>query len=202
MPVGLSAQKISWICDCGERNVDLLDSTITTGTKLLIRSLYEWKQTGDYNLSIVFSAMAVECELARLYLQYEELESYRNNKLPNTKITQEALRKFHGIRKKMVGVCEILCPDGLTNFINQHPTLMNEFKGLSTKSTPGTIHDDIEKELFRKRNEILHLGINSFGEAEARTCFELANLAVGIFNEMAKAKIVPVTDDMDALTAK
>ena len=58
----------NWTRDrCGHANVVIRDVAFTHGKVILEKARHEYLVEDDFDTSIVFSAMAVDCELARLY---------------------------------------------------------------------------------------------------------------------------------------
>ncbi|MBC8402238.1 MAG: hypothetical protein H8E14_12185 [Candidatus Marinimicrobia bacterium] len=187
-PVKLSDSQYDWVCDCGTPNVEIFGSTITTGFKLILRSQYELNEIRDYNLSIVFSAMAVDCELSRLFIKWEKIKSLRDYKLPDGEKIESLLRQYPRISKKLKKVCDILYTEGIQDFFYRNPDIEISLAKLIENFSPKSFYKDIEKNLFWIRNRIVHLGDSSFKHEDAAQCHNIANILLGILNRMDLSK--------------
>jgi len=85
----------AWVCSNGHSNQGMFALEITVGYKILAKSEFELASRRDYSMSIVFAAMAFECELSRLFGKWTNIELGMSN-LPELKEVEieERLRKM------------------------------------------------------------------------------------------------------------
>ena len=184
----LSDTEIKSVCKCGEGFSFSLSSSITIGERILEKSKYEFKINKDYNLSIVFAAMAFECELSNLFLIWASM-----NKDISDQELEKLLRKFGGIEKKIQEVSSLMFSGGINNFVENNPKRMNQIKkGFSSLNTK-KLSKSLKEKLFWPRNRVLHLGFSGYAEEDAKKCFNIAALALDILSEMHinKSKDLP-----------
>ena len=73
--VVLMASWWEWRCArCGHENAVLSSTEWTLGWRVLEKAKSEYLAAGDYSTSIIFAAMAVEAELARMYFKWRKID--------------------------------------------------------------------------------------------------------------------------------
>ena len=143
------------------------------GMRVLSRSKAELEQK-DFTLSIILSAMAVECGLASLFFWWKRMDRYISESAKGLCVTpqeetswEERFRKDYGsIAKKLDGISQLL-----TN------SDFNAFIGESKKTY-------FEERLFWRRNQIIHFGKLDFGKCDAEECYSLASTLFEIMRKM------------------
>lgn len=112
--ISLSLQDVAFDeqCPCGNTIVGSISATV--GLRILYRSNHELMEAHDYSLSIVFSAMAFECELARLFFKCKEIDRLENGSQISDTDLEEELRRFVNIKKKIEEVTYLLDQNGIT----------------------------------------------------------------------------------------
>jgi hypothetical protein len=151
---------------------------------LLYRSKAEM-EGGDYTLSIICSAIAVECSLTQVFLKWRKIGS---RKLSPTEEEQNAwedeLRKKGPIKKSVDFVSEFLSgmkfDDFVTDFLTKnknHPGIL--IKNGFPQSASQTKLEYFQREIFDKRNRIMHWGKVDYQQKEATPCL---SAAIGIVN--------------------
>jgi len=189
IPILLSDHNPKWKCNgCGQLNDGIFGPSVTNGFKLILRSQYELKENDDYCLSIVFSAMAVDCELSRLFIKWTEIEDL-GNKILNEKASYEKmLKKFRGNKEKFNGVIRLLYPGDLDVFFQNNPDLISRFKKLIPSFTVDSMYNHIDEQLFWKRNRILHLGDSTYNKADAIKCLKIADSVLDLLYGLEEEK--------------
>lgn len=173
-------------CSCGA-NLDVsFGNNVTTGYKLLWRSQYELKEKKDYNLSIVFSATAVECELSRLFFKWDFIG--RDEDISNAEL-EEQLRRYKTINIKIKEIAKLMDSRGFTRFVKETDDLRGMivagFPSLNIDSLPSSF----QEKLFWPRNRILHLGDSRYDKEDAAIrCFNIATLGLKILEVMDRKK--------------
>lgn len=174
-------------CSCGA-NLDVsFGNNVTIGYKLLWRSQYELKEKKDYNLTIVFSAMAVECELSRLFFKWNFIG--RDEDISNAEL-EEQLRHYKTINIKIEEIAKLMDSRGITQFVKETDDLremiVSGFPSLYIDSLPISF----QKNLFWPRNRILHLGDYRYAKEEAAIrCLNIAALGLKILEVMDRKKL-------------
>ncbi len=183
--VDLKESSVSTTGSCGHHIWGALGSGITIEKRLLYRSNYELLDQKDFNLSIVFSAMAFECELSYLHNKWERLSAYfEKQPYLSDEELEEMLRKYANIGKKIDYVSELMHSDGLDDFVNTDEV----FRRSVTEGFPnlniGNLAKDFQENLFWPRNRILHLGDTKYDRKDAVGCFNISTLGIAIFDKM------------------
>jgi hypothetical protein len=173
--MSLRATKISWTCSgCGEENRNVDITGVSVGSRLLDASAFEFAR-GDYSRAIVFAAMAVECQLTDTYKRwagdrYEDV--YRDY---DEETIEDELRRWGGIRRRLEEVGKYLSRSDLEQFVSEHPHLRPTVEvGYPTTLEVGSVIDGLERNLFWKRNRVLHFGYDGFTADDAKKAFNLA----------------------------
>lgn len=189
--IKLIDQDIKWECqNCGYLNDGFLGQTVTIGTKLLFRSYYECHKTEDYNLSIVFSAMAVDCELSRLFKKNKEIEELKDKKLPDEVEIEIQLRQIKNVKEKFKEVIALYYPEGIEKYFSKYPNIKQSLKKFIPAFSPSNFYKHVEEELFWKRNKILHDGVTSYSKTEAVQCYAIAKILLEMLNRMDWKKYI------------
>jgi hypothetical protein len=183
---GLNQDEIEWTCrNCGHLNHETFQDNLTMGPKILWRASRELSDHHDASLSIVLSAMALECEATRLYRKH----LITTGKNPSEDEFEEELRKLGSrVTEKIDRICRTMDSGGLDAFVQNSPDISQyshqELSWLSGRS----LIDAFQKQVFWPRNSILHAGKVSFGEKEAWEVYELASFGVAVLRRMELAK--------------
>jgi len=186
--IDLSDSSFERKCSCGDVYSGFLGNDVTVGYKILFRSRYELIETGDYPLSIVFSAAAFECELSRLHFKWSDITALQTGKPVSDGDLEELLRKYRSIDVKIEEVCKLMDPLGFQEFVKSstelRQTITEGFQSLSLNS----LTSDFQQKLFWPRNRVLHLADTSFKKADGVRCFNIATLGLRILEELDKKK--------------
>ena len=170
-------------CKCGNRFSYSLGSEFTIGERILERSKYELLINEDYNLSIIFSAMAFECELSHLYFKWGSI----SNNISDQEL-EKSLRKFGNIKNKIQKASKLIYSAGFEKFIRNDSKLFNNIKNDFPSLDVDKLIESFQQQLFWPRNRVLHLGYSKYKEDDAKRCFNIAKLGLQIFDRMNKYK--------------
>lgn len=179
----LSDTSINNTCKCGKRSSCGMGSEITIGTRILERSKYELRKNEDYNLSIVFSAMAFECELSNMYLKWRSV-----SKGISDQGLEESLRKFGTIKDKIQGLSKLMFSKRLEEFIQDDSDVCTAIENGFPSLCVTNLAKSFQEQLFWPRNRVLHLGYSGYINEDAKRCLNIAGLGLQIFDEMDKNK--------------
>jgi len=168
-------QSAIWIVDNG-----------FVSTRVFNKSLEELN-SGDFTLSIILSAMAVECELARVFVKWKEIDLG----LPS-EVTQGdraawdvQLRKWTKIALRFDRVCEFLTNQTFDELIASHINLLKSVQQRHPDSSKyGSLKKFFVEHLFWKRNAIVHLGKIDSTRPDAEVCRRTAETLFHIVSEM------------------
>ena len=178
--VHLNELRFEATCECGKDLSGVL-AGFTTGDKLIRRSLFEYHDNSDYALCVVFAAMAMECELSRLFIKWSRIDSLGGS-WPTDHELEGSLRKFSNIAARIDEVARLMYPAGFTSFVQSQTEIkqmiIDGFNRLDVNDLPSSF----QKQLFWPRNRILHLGDAMIKEGEARYCFNTATLGLRILD--------------------
>lgn len=147
-------------------------------------------QQDDFTLTIILSAMGVECELAYFYIKWKGLDFAMANDVPfpddvKKEEWAEEWRNFKNISRRFDEVSQLLTGVKLDSFLMTNGNLV---KGVDaaypTAKNFASRKEFFRQELFDRRNKILHRGKIDFQEAEGKMCFELATALFQIIKAM------------------
>jgi hypothetical protein len=169
--------------------------------RLLYRSQAELENS-DFTMPIICSAMAIETALTRLFLKWKEIE-HGFPATPTAEVDREAWEKEYRVGVGRGGFANS------ANFVSKYLTgkSLNDFvDDFVARSKPATLitagltvpkshlkTDYIHKELFNRRNRIMHWGKVDYDKAEAQKAFGAALAAIAVLKVIDKRK----ADELD-----
>ncbi|MFZ3212679.1 MAG: hypothetical protein WA188_14320 [Terriglobales bacterium] len=177
--------------ECGF-STDVIDplSVSVTGERLLYRSKAELED-GDYSLSIMIGAIAVESFLTRLFLKLKGMDSYATTFTLPTPVQEEAWEREYPRSGGFTGpadfVSKAITGMAFDEFVSGNTVAVKIMAGLPDAPHPSA-KQYFQDELFKRRNRIVHWGYVNSAKAEAQLCHTLAMAAVSILREMDKSK--------------
>jgi hypothetical protein len=161
------------------------------GTRIWGRASAEL-QNSDFTLAIVLSAIAVECELARLYFKWRHVDvlDTRTPTQADRDAWSEQWNKWTRIAVRFNKASELMVGKKFDSFLLLNP---GPIKKLEAKY-PDVIAGASPKEffvsgLFHKRNRVVHDGEIDFGQDVAEKCVTLAATLFEILDAMDKERL-------------
>ena len=146
----------------------------------------------DFTLVIVVSAKAVECELARLFMKQNEVD-LMDIRMPTPADKDEwaeQWRKWNAIGVRLDKVSTLLTGEDFDSFLSCNPRLLKPIHAkYPTLTGVHFTKDFFIKELFHKRNRIVHLGEIDCKQPDGEMCFTLAATLFQVMNEMDDQRI-------------
>lgn len=179
----LNDTNVKSTCECGNQFSYSLGSEFTIGQRILERSTYEFLINEDYNLSIVFSATAFECELSNLYFKWSSI----GNNISDQEL-EKSLKKLRNIKNKIQEVGKLMFSEGFEKFIQSNCEILKNIENDFPSLDKNKLTESFQQQLFRPRNRVLHLGFSGYTKDDAKRCFNIATLGLQIFDKMDKYK--------------
>ena len=146
----------------------------------------------DFTLVIVLSAMAVECELARLFIKWNGVDLIPT-RMPTPADKEgwaEQWRKWTAIAVRLDKVSTLLTGEDFDSFLSHNPTLLKPVIAKYPAFTAGQFTKDFFiKEFFYKRNRVVHLGEIDFKQPDGEMCFTLAATLFEVMKKMDDERI-------------
>lgn len=165
------------------------------GLRILDRA-YSELQNGDYTLTIMLGAIAVECEMLRLFIKWRGLDQMRANHtaVMPSKAEEDAWgkewRKLSRIGTRLEELAKLLIGQDFDSFLSQNANLLNPvyttYPGLKSRTSS---KECFRLELFNRRNKVLHHVEIDFGKSDGEMCFELASTLTSILKRMDDHRI-------------
>jgi hypothetical protein len=190
--VSLEGPWWEWECaKCGASNAILSSVNWTKGDRILERAT-QYRQQGDYSTSIVFSAMALEAEVARLYFKWRRIEHrwteapanpFTFRQLTDEELEDEYRSLGRTIAEKLERVARTLDGRGLDRFASEstfEPSIREGFPSL----TIGNLAADIQKAVFWRRNRVVHTGFTGHTDDDARSAQSVADVTIALLQAM------------------
>ena len=179
----LNATEVKENCKCGYKFSYSLGPEVTIGERILEKSKYEFLTNKDYSLSIVFSAMAFECELSNLYFTWRNMP----NKISDQELEEE-LRNLANIKNKIQKVSKLISSLEIEEFVKNNSKLLINIQNDYPSLDVNKLAESFQKQLFWPRNRILHLGYSNYNEQVAKKCFNISLIGLQIFDNMQTGK--------------
>jgi len=165
----------------------------TVGRRVLYRSQAEL-QNSDFTLSIILSAMAVECELAFMFFKWKKIDWKMGRLGHEVGITtadsdrwEKEYREAGTITRKLDRVCLDLTLADFDTFVGQ-TNLTQVLQREHPESAGRSAKSFFAENLFWTRNEIVHAGKVDFTNSDAEKCLKLASSLFIIMSGMDSAK--------------
>ncbi len=183
--IDLADSSLDFRCSqCDYQNLGAFDLRFTIGDRLARRAIYELRKNHDPSLSIVFAAMAMDCELSRLHHKWERIEGMSAMQEIPEAVLDERLRRFGSIAAKIEGIAKLMHAAGIEDFVAAHAELRTTIDNGFTTIRRGSLATDFQRQLFWPRNRILHAGYSGYNEREADRCITLALLGLSVFESL------------------
>lgn len=147
------------------------------GMAILGRASAELKN-GDCTLAIVLGAMAVECELAYLFMKWKGVD-LMSSRMPTDADEEEWEREWREdartVAARLDRVSSLLTGQPFDSFLSQRGELLQALhtRYPVSQNSPSP-KEFFVKELFHKRNKIVHSGKIDYQQADAQMCYTLA----------------------------
>jgi hypothetical protein len=165
-------------------------SVSVTAERLLFRSKQEL-EAGDYTLSIVIGAMAVESFLTKLFFKVKGMDNYALTFTWPTEAQEKDWENEYPRKGGFTGPADFVAKatTGVTfdEFVGNNAAAKQIMAGFPDAAGVSA-KQYFQSNLFYPRNRIAHWGYVSTTKEEAGRCFALAVAVVSIFREMDKAK--------------
>jgi hypothetical protein len=145
-------------------------------------------QRGDSTLAIVLGAMAVECDMAYLFMKWKGID-LMGTKMPGDDDRNEWERQWREdvrtVASRFDKVSGLLAGQTFDSFLAQNSGLLKPLHKNypASKSEPSPKKFFI-RELFHKRNRIVHFGEIDFPQADAEMCLTLATTLSQVLSAM------------------
>lgn len=183
--VRLDATSSDWRCpSCNSMNYGFFSTSVTVGWLLLAKSAYELTEERDYSMSIVLSAVAMDCELSHLFCKWKTIES-------GLQCSQETLDhelRLWNVKEKIEGVCKLLDPRGIDEFVRSNDELRRHFEKGFFGFSIGSLSKHFQEDLFWPRNKILHYSTRQSDQAEAERCYKIGYVGLRILTLLDEKK--------------
>jgi len=167
-------------CECGEqRNFDI-NSNITLSKKMLFRSRYEMETNDDFSLSIIFSAMAFEYEIASKYRKWRRIEELKKENLISHEKLEEELRNLFNLKSKIEKMSLLMDQKGIDNFVTSSKDIVRIIKKDYPFLDYKELSKGIEQHLFWPRNHMVHFGTTKYVKNDALQCLRVSELGIHI----------------------
>jgi hypothetical protein len=184
----LNADSVDYACSCGFENPGILTSWLTPGPLVLRRARHELKEQSDIPLSMVFSAMAVDCEVSRLYLKWTRIGALKQRRHLSNAELDESLRSLGFSTQRLKRTAELMHPAGLSDFVSVHREIRDWIQGGFPSLDVARLPETITEALYWPRNRILHVGDTKYDDVAARRSFNVAQLTIHIYQKLDAEK--------------
>jgi hypothetical protein len=152
-------------------------------------------ESGDFTLSIVLSAMAIECEIARLFFKWRRVDFHMADTSRDVRVTEEQeqeweneFRRWYAVTQKLDNFSKLMTGIDFDAFVSGDATLTKRFADIQTGSNSTSPKKVLAEQLFGRRNRILHSGKVDFSRQDAAACFAHARNLLTIIAAMDQAR--------------
>ena len=131
--------------------------------------------------------MAVECDMAFLFMKWNrvELMATRDPNDTDEEAWETEWRKILGVAPRLDKVSSLLTGKPFDLFLSQDSRLLQSLHMCCPASAAvASPKEFFIKELFHKRNKIVHFGEINFQKADAEMCLRLATMLTQILRAM------------------
>lgn len=181
-----------WRCpSCGHDNEILSSSDWTLGWRVLEKAKTEYIGEEDYSSSIVFSAMALDVELARMYFKWRRIDTMlTEQRMPSPEEFDDEYRRLGNVAERIDAVAWLLDPRGIDDFA-KGTELAERIDGEAFPTLAlGSLASDIQREVFWPRNRILHSAYFEYTAEDAKRVHDIASVGLDLLKRMDAARRV------------
>ncbi len=154
-------------------------------TMLLMERAKQELSSGDTTISTLLSAVAVEAEMAYLFLKWTAIDS---QKLPgdvtpeDKKQWEDRWANMRSIGKRLDELSRLLTRKPFDEFARPNKKLFEP--ALAGYDPAESIKGYVQEKFFDKRNDIAHYGKIDFQEADGKHCLSLAMALLKLLHAM------------------
>lgn len=177
-------------CDKCGLTVHLINSAFVS-TKVFVKAQRE-TQDGDFSLGIILSAMSVECELARLFFKWKEIDGgYVPADVTPAIINrfEAEFRKLLRIEDKLDAVSKLLTYKTLAQFFKANDAMQNWIKTEQPVLVKQSLKTYMQENLFWKRNRVIHSGKVDFKKEDSTKALAVATVLLRLLQAMDVERI-------------
>lgn len=175
------------------------------GLRILSRAHSELIDQEDFTLTIILSAMAVECEMSRLFIHWKGMDQMRAKQTGIMPAKEEVdmwakeWKKLFSLGKRLDELSTLLTGQNFDSFLSQNSGLLNaiysKYSAFKSHTSP---KEGFQQELFNRRNTVLHHGQIDFMQGEAEICYTLASGLTNILKQMNNQRIAVLDAALEA----
>lgn len=160
-----------------------------TRTKTLNNAWKEF-EAGDFTLAIMLSAVAVECELGRVFAKWKSIDSGLLTGSPSAFQKNQWVAEFrYGAFESLDRVCDFLTGQDFDPFVFSRSDLTCAIQERHPASASAkSLRKFFSTSLFWRRAEIVHGGRTDFGTEDAEEALRCALTLFYIISEMDFAR--------------
>ncbi len=151
---------------------------------LQLKSKYEYLTRDDFPMSIVFSAMAFECQISHAFFEWTRIDSQRAGNLIDDDRIEKMLRNKGSIRDKIEDVCRLMDSRGIDEFVKSSSGLSENIQTKYPNLNIGSLAKNFQETVFWPRNRVLHRGFTEFKKEDANRSHNVATMGIRILDEM------------------
>jgi hypothetical protein len=153
---------------------------------------WQFLMSGDYTLSTVLGAVAVESELARVFVKWREIETGLPHEITDADRVgfDDELRRQFKIVDRLDMVSTYLTNLRFNEYVESNVDLKAfVLKAHTDVGAQPSLKKYFEEQLFWKRNAIAHLGKIDSTKAEGERCFTATTTLFTVLSAMDAAKL-------------
>jgi hypothetical protein len=189
-------------CDAQIHIIEHLSISVVADL-LLFRSKSEI-DGGDYTLSIICSAIAVECALTRVFLKWKETESLGKSGHRGTETEKKAWEKEYRKNRRFIDsanfVSNALVGKKFDVFVADFTKTNRDHPGILIKARLPQMEGQsqlayFQTEIFDRRNRIMHWGEVGYQQSDAASCLSAAIGMINILKLMDRQKCEKMEHD-------
>ena len=176
-------------CPSGHEVMFSPPSDTRLGYRMMHKVEHELLDRKDYDMTILFAAMAVEWDIARLFSKWKKID-FRLGPSGTSKTEEELdqeyedeYRELRTFVDRFKTTAKLMHAAGITDFLDKEKnkkTIDRGFPSLAGAGLPKMVH----AVLMMKRNEIVHRGKTGFTEEDAIRCHNVAGLTLAVLETM------------------
>jgi hypothetical protein len=159
---------------------------------LLMHRAKQELDNNDITLAIILSAVAVEGQMAYLFFKWKKVDSFTMS------IKEQWSNEWTDMRsigKRMDELSRFLTELDFDKFAEKKKALLQSALDESYYDPSTSFKDFFQKQLFEKRNKIVHYGEIDFQETEGMRCFSLGLSLLRLLDAMDNERIARMNEE-------
>ncbi len=160
-------------------------------TKLLMERAKQELANGDMTIAILLSAVAVEAEMAYLFLKWKKVDSFTFHIAEQW---EKDWTEMRSIANRLDKLSTFLTGISFDGFAQRKKVLLQSALDAGHYDSATSFRDFFQEQFFERRNKIVHYGEIDFQESDGKLSLTLASSLISLLKAMDQQRIAQMDE--------